>query len=98
DLTEPIGDVDVQEGDHVHAGQALAHLLTDDLEAQFSSAQRTVAEDVARYSQTAYQTGATNAQDAAAIRSAQETLHQAEVSLKGADTDLKRYEALEGQG
>jgi multidrug efflux pump subunit AcrA (membrane-fusion protein) len=98
DLTEPIGDVDVQEGDHVHAGQALAHLITDDLEAQLSSAQRTVAEDVARYAQAAYQTNATNAQDEAAIRSAQATLHQMGVSLTGAQTDLKRYEALEAEG
>jgi multidrug efflux pump subunit AcrA (membrane-fusion protein) len=98
DLTEPIGDVDVQEGDHVHVGQALAHLITDDLEAQLSSAQRTVAEDVARYSQAAYQTSATNAQDEAAIRSAQSAFHQAGVSLNGAQTDLKRYQALEAQG
>jgi multidrug efflux pump subunit AcrA (membrane-fusion protein) len=98
DLTEPIGDVDVQEGDHVHTGQALAHLITDDLEAQLASAQRTVAEDVARYAQAAYQTNATNAQDVSAIRTAQETLHQARVSLEGALTDLRRYEALEAQG
>jgi multidrug efflux pump subunit AcrA (membrane-fusion protein) len=98
DLTEPIGDVDVQEGDRVHVGQALAHLITDDLEAQLASAQRTVAEDVARYAQAAYQTNATNAQDEASIRSAQATLHQANVALAGAQTDLKRYEALEAQG
>ena len=98
DLTEPIGDVDVQEGDRVHVGQALAHLITDDLEAQLAAAQRTVAEDVARYAQAAYQTNATNAQDAAAIRAAQATLHQARVSLDGAETDLKRYETLEAQG
>src|ERR1700727_464509 len=79
DLTEPIGDVDVQEGDHVHTGQALAPLITDDLEAPLASAQRTTAEDVARYAQAAYQTNATNAQDAAAIRSAQDALHQARV-------------------
>jgi HlyD family secretion protein len=98
DLTEPIGEVDVQEGDHVRVGQPLAHLITDDLEAQLASAQRTVAEDVGRYSQAAYQTNATNAQDEAAIGSAQATLHQANVSLSGAQTDLKRYEALEAQG
>jgi multidrug efflux pump subunit AcrA (membrane-fusion protein) len=98
DLTEPIGDVDVQEGDRVRAGQPLAHLLTDDLEAQLASAQRTVAEDVARYAQAAYLTSATNAQDEAAIRSAREMLHQAQVSLNGARVDLKRYEALEMQG
>jgi multidrug resistance efflux pump len=98
DLTEPIGEVDVQEGDRVHAGQVLARLVTDDLEAQLAAGERTVAEDVAKYAQAAYQTNATNAQDEAAIRSAQATLHQARVSLDGALTDLKRYETLESQG
>jgi multidrug resistance efflux pump len=98
DLSEPIADVDVQEGDHVRAGQALAHLVVDDLVAQLASGQRTVAEDVAKYAQAAYQTNATNAQDEAAIRSAQATLHQAHVSLNGALVDLKRYETLEAQG
>jgi multidrug efflux pump subunit AcrA (membrane-fusion protein) len=98
DLSEPILDVDVQEGDHIHAGQVLAHLVTDDLEAQLASAQRITAEDVAKYAQAAYQTNATNAQDQAAIRTAQETVHQATVNLNGAETDLKRYEGLEAQG
>lgn len=98
DLSEPILDVDVQEGDHIHAGQVLAHLVTDDLEAQLASAQRITAEDVAKYAQAAYQTNATNAQDQAAIRTAQETVHQATVNLDGAETDLKRYEGLEAQG
>lgn len=97
-LSEPIRDVDVQEGDRVRSGQTLAHLITDDLEAQLAAAERTVAEDVARYAQTAYQTNATNAQDVAAIRAAQATLHQDQVSLAGAETDLKRYQALEAQG
>jgi multidrug efflux pump subunit AcrA (membrane-fusion protein) len=98
DLSEPFTDVDVQEGDHVRSGQVLAHLLTDDLQAQLVAAQRTVAEDVAHYAQLAYQTGATNAQDESAIRSAQESLRQAQVNLAGATVDLKRYEALEAQG
>jgi multidrug efflux pump subunit AcrA (membrane-fusion protein) len=98
DLTEPIADVDVEEGQMVHAGQPLAHLQTDDLEASLAAAERVVAEDVARYSQSAYQTNAVSAQDAAAVRSAQDSLHQARVSLAGAMTDLKRYETLESQG
>ncbi len=97
-LTEPFTDVDVQEGDHVHPGQVLAHLMTDDLQAELAADERMVAEDVAHYTQLAYETGATNAQDRSAIRSAQDTLHQAEVSLAGAQTDLKRYEGLEAQG
>jgi multidrug efflux pump subunit AcrA (membrane-fusion protein) len=97
-LSEPITEVDVQEGQRVRAGQLLARLLTDDLEASLASAERVVAEDVARYSQTSYQTNAVNAQDAAAVRSAQATLHQAEVNLTGATTDLQRYESLLSQG
>jgi multidrug efflux pump subunit AcrA (membrane-fusion protein) len=98
DLTEPIADVDVQEGDHVRAGQVLAHLQTDDLQAQLVSAQRVVVEDAARYAQSAYSTNAVNQQDLSAVSSAQATLHQARVSLDGATTDLKRYESLETQG
>lgn len=97
-LAEPIGDVDVQEGDRVRAGQSLAHQITDDLQAQLVSAQRVVAEDVARYAQTAYQINATNQQDTSAVRTAQATLNQAQVNLSGATTDLRRYEVLEAQG
>jgi multidrug efflux pump subunit AcrA (membrane-fusion protein) len=97
-LSEPITDVLVQEGQRVHAGQVLARLLTDDLQAQLASAERVVAEDVARYSQTSYQTNAVTAQDTAAVNSAQAALHQAEVNLAGANTDLRRYESLLAQG
>lgn len=98
DLAEPISEVDVQEGDHVRAGQVLARQLTDDLQAQLASAQRVVAENVARYAQTAYGTGATNAQDLGAIRSARAALDLARASLAGASTDLRRYQSLEAQG
>jgi multidrug resistance efflux pump len=98
DLSEPISDVDVQEGDRVRAGQVLARLQTDDLEAQLASARRVVAEDVARYTQTAYQTNAVTSQDQGAVDAAQAALHQAQVNLDGASVDLKRYEGLEAQG
>ncbi|HEY4440246.1 MAG TPA: efflux RND transporter periplasmic adaptor subunit [Candidatus Elarobacter sp.] len=97
-LSEPIDAVLVQEGDRVRAGQILARLQTDDLEAQLASAERVVSEDVARYQQAAYQTQAVSAQDAAAIRSAQSALRQAEVNLAGARTDLRRYQSLAAQG
>jgi multidrug efflux pump subunit AcrA (membrane-fusion protein) len=97
-LAEPISDVLVQEGDRVRAGQVLARLQTDDLEAQLASAERVVVEDVARYQQTAYQTQAVNAQDDAAIRSGQSALRQAQVNLAGAQTDLRRYITLAAQG
>ena len=97
-LSEPISEVDVEEGAHVHAGQVLARLLTDDLEAQLISGQRVVLEDSARYRQTAFQTGAVNAQDLSAIQSARATLRSAQVNLAGSERDLRRYEALETQG
>jgi multidrug efflux pump subunit AcrA (membrane-fusion protein) len=98
DLSEPIVTVNVQEGDHVRAGQVLARLLTDDLEASLASADRVVAEDVARYDQASYQTGAVNAEDAAAISAAQATLRAADANLSGARRDLRRYVALQVQG
>jgi multidrug efflux pump subunit AcrA (membrane-fusion protein) len=98
DLAEPIADVDVQEGDRVRAGQVLAHLLTDDLEAQLASAQRVVSEDAARYSQTTYQVRANDAVDQSAIRSAEATLRQDRVNLAGAQHDLQRYQDLASQG
>jgi multidrug efflux pump subunit AcrA (membrane-fusion protein) len=98
DLSEPISEVDVEEGQQVHAGQVVARLVTDDLEAQLASAQRVVLEDVARYRQTAFQLGAVNGQDASAIQSARAALRQAQVNLSGATRDLRRYEALEVQG
>lgn len=97
-LSEPITQVLVQEGDRVRAGQVLARLLTDDLQAQLASSERVVAEDVARYGQTTYQTNAVTAQDVAAVNSAQAALHQAEVNLAGAQTDLRRYLGLLSQG
>lgn len=98
DLTEPIADVEVQEGDAVRAGQVLARLQVDDLEAQLAAAQREVGENVARYKQYQFQTTAVNGEDLAAIRSAQATLRQARVALSGAVVDLKRYLELSAQG
>jgi multidrug efflux pump subunit AcrA (membrane-fusion protein) len=98
DLTEPLMEVDVQEGDHVHAGQVLGRLLVDDLEAQLASAEHILSEDNARYFQTAYQVRATNALDQSAIASARAVLHQDEVNLAGAAVDLNRYVTLVNQG
>lgn len=97
-LAEPISEVDAQEGQSVRAGQMLARLLTDDLEAQLASAERVAAEDLARYKQTAYQSSAVNAQDQSAIRAAQAQLRQAQVNLAAAENDLRRYLALASQG
>ena len=97
-LSEPISEVDVVEGQQVRAGQVLARQLTDDLEAQLASSERVVSEDVARYAQTQYQTTATTALNATSVASARNSLREAEVNLAGAETDLRRYEALASGG
>jgi RND family efflux transporter MFP subunit len=98
DLSEPISEVDVVEGQHVRAGQKLATLLTDDLEAQLASSERVVSEDTARYAQTLYQTTATTAQNSTSVISARDSLDQAQANLAGAETDLHRYQALASSG
>jgi multidrug efflux pump subunit AcrA (membrane-fusion protein) len=97
-LSEPISEVDVVEGQHVRAGQVLARQLVDDLEAQLVSSERVVGEDEARLAQTQYQTVATTAQNLTSVASAADALRQAQVNLSGAQTDLKRYEALAAGG
>jgi RND family efflux transporter MFP subunit len=97
-LSEPLSEVDVVEGDRVRAGQVLARQLTDDLQAQLVSSERVVSEDEARLSQTTYSTTATTGQNLSAVASARDTLRQAQVTLSGAETDLRRYAALVTSG
>jgi multidrug resistance efflux pump len=98
DLSEPIVEVDVREGQAVKAGQVLARLETDDLDAQLASAERTVSEDVARYRQQVYEVGATTGSDVATINAARASLRQAQATYAGALRDFRRYAALEQQG
>ncbi len=98
DLSEPISEVDVVEGQEVRAGQVLARLDTSDLEAQLVSSERVVSEDQARLAQTSYQTAATTAQNTSGVTSARDALRQAQVNLAGAQTDLHRYESLVSSG
>jgi multidrug efflux pump subunit AcrA (membrane-fusion protein) len=97
-LAEPISEVNAQEGQSVRAGQTLARLVTDDLDAQLESAERVAAEDVERYKQSAYQASAVNTQDRSAILAAQAQLRQAQVNLAAAENDLRRYFYLASQG
>jgi multidrug efflux pump subunit AcrA (membrane-fusion protein) len=97
-LSEPLTDVEVVEGQHVTKGQLLARQLTDDLQAQLLSSERVVREDSARLAQTLYTTTATTAQNTTSVSSAQASLHEAQVNLSGAETDYKRYLALAAQG
>jgi multidrug efflux pump subunit AcrA (membrane-fusion protein) len=97
-LSEPLSEVDVVEGQRVQAGQVLARQLIDDLEAQLVSSQRVVGEDEARLQQTLYTTVATTAQNATSVAAAAQALHEAQTNLSGAQTDLKRYQSLASQG
>ena len=94
DLSDPISEVDVVEGQQVRAGQVLARLLVDDLEAQLASSERVVSEDASRYAQAAYETTATTAQNSMSVVAAQDAVREAQVNLAGAQTDLRRYEQL----
>jgi HlyD family secretion protein len=98
DLTEPLSEVDVVEGDQVRAGQVLARQLVNDLQSQLTSSERTVAEDQARLGQTLYQNTATTSQNENSAKSARDSLKQAQVNLAGAETDLRRYASLVGSG
>ena len=97
-LSEPLSEVDVVEGQRVRAGQVLARQLTDDLQAQLVSSERVVGEDAARLSQTLYTAVATTAQNSTTVTAATEALHEAQTNLSGAQTDLKRYQSLASQG
>jgi len=97
-LSEPLSEVDVVEGQRVRAGQVLARQLTDDLQAQLVSSERVVGEDAARLSQTLYTTVATTAQNSTTVTAATEALREAQTNLSGAQTDLKRYQSLASQG
>ena len=97
-LSEPLAEVDVVEGQSVHAGQVLARQLTDDLQSQLVSSERVVSEDKARYAETSYQTFATTAQNTSSVTSAADSLHEAQVNLAGAETDLRRYVQLSLNG
>lgn len=98
DLSEPIEEVDVVEGQHVRVGQVLARQTVDDLQAQLLSSNRVVSEDAARLSQTVYQATATTAQNSTSVTAAQDALRQSQVNLAGALTDLRRYLALVKDG
>lgn len=102
-LSEPTDVVNVNEGDHVHAGQVLAVLDTADLRAQLAQAQatvvadeRTAQSDDAKVSQTRYtatlnigQSGNSVLSQRAAVAQAQQTLALDQANLQR-DAELLR--------
>ena len=97
-LAEPVAEVDVRDGDRVRAGQVLARLVVDDLEASLSSAQRVAAADSARTSASASSAQLAFAQDSGQISNARAALAQALATLAGARRDLGRAQVLANNG
>jgi len=97
-LSEPIIEIRVREGDRVAAGQVLAVLQTDDLQAQLASAEQTAAEGQARSAQQVQQSVLNTAGYSSQVIGSRAALAQAESALKGALTDRARYAQLYASG
>jgi multidrug efflux pump subunit AcrA (membrane-fusion protein) len=89
-LTEPVGAVYVNEGDHVTNGQVLARLDTRDLEANLRSDLGTAASDAAKADQTYDQADLTIVQNNNTVTSAKSTLRSAQATLATAKLNLQR--------
>lgn len=97
-LVEPADTVLVNEGDHVHKGQLLAQLDTQDLQAQLQSSMGTYQSDVAKTKQTYLQSGLTIVQNGNSINSAQAAVRQAQQTLATDQLNLTRDAQLVKQG
>jgi multidrug efflux pump subunit AcrA (membrane-fusion protein) len=97
-LTEPADSVDVQEGDHVRAGQELALLDTADLRANLLADIRTAQSDSAKTVQTQYNAALSITQGNDQVKSAQAALQQAQTTLRNDTVNLQRDQELLGQG
>ena len=97
-IAEPAATVAVQEGDRVRAGQVLAQLAVDDLEANLRAAERTASADQARTVQTAYSAQLAIAQAPTQVQQARATLVQARQTYAEALHNLDRDSQLVGQG
>jgi HlyD family secretion protein len=97
-VDEPTQAVYVREGDRVRAGQLLAQLQTDDLQANLQSAIHTAAADDERAAQ-AYGTAVeTIAQSADTVRQDRAQLQQTEQTLSEAQRNQQRDLHLVGEG
>ena len=95
----------VQEGDHVKAGQLIATVESDDLEAALKAAQATAAgqawqvqEAQETERQTRGETSSATATAEAQVRAAQATLAQAQANYEHQQADTSRTVALAAQG
>ena len=104
-LAEPADDVNVNEGDRVRAGQAIAQLDTADLQAQLEGDQATVVTDQrsaesddAKVTQAQYTLRLNIDQGSNAVKSARAALATAEQTLKNDQLNLTRDQQLLGNG
>jgi multidrug efflux pump subunit AcrA (membrane-fusion protein) len=93
-LSEPADTVSVQEGDHVHKGQVLAVLDTQDLRAELQSYLGTAASSAAKAQSTYLQAGLTVTQNNNSINSGQASVKQAQQTLATDSLNLQRDQQL----
>jgi len=97
-LNEPTDVVNVIQGDYVHRGQVLAVLDTSDLHATYQADLRAADSADARATQTKYQAQLNLGQGNNQVTSSRAALVQAQASLRQAEADLARDEALYKSG
>jgi len=104
-LTEPTDEVNVNEGDEVHAGEVLAVLDTADLRAELAQAEATVdtdqkiaASDDAKVTQARYSATLNIGTGVDQVKSARAALAQAQTTLANDTLNLTRDKQLSGQG
>jgi multidrug efflux pump subunit AcrA (membrane-fusion protein) len=97
-LQEPTLKVNVQEGDHVRAGQVLAVLSTADLRAALAYNLHNAAANDELTKQNVYQGQLNIAQGNDSVSQARANLRSAQATLTNAQRDLERYKMLYSQG
>jgi multidrug efflux pump subunit AcrA (membrane-fusion protein) len=97
-LSEPVDEVDVQEGDRVRRGEVLARLDTADLQAQLDADLATARSDGANATHTSDQGALTIAQSDQSVNAARAAVLQAQQTLAKDSLDLTRYKQLASNG
>ena len=97
-LQEPADGVYVNEGQYVRAGETLAHLNVDDIQANLEAADRSADEAQAKVTQTGYQGRLAIVQGTSGFSQSRADLQQAQQKLALDTLTLQRDQALFGKG